>query len=130
MISEEEESELRGRIGEGGVGSDTNSRKNVESYEKVMAAEDSGGLSANKVDGQEEEGNIAPFPDTVMYVCHFHSKYAFKAVKLAGITSIGVRGKDSVCVITQKKNKLLDQMSVTHIFLITKYLGLLATSMT
>ena len=30
-------------------------------------------------------------------------EYAFKAVKSAGITSIGVRGKDSVCVVTQKK---------------------------
>lgn len=30
-------------------------------------------------------------------------EYAFKAVKAAGITSIGVRGSDSVCVVTQKK---------------------------
>lgn len=30
-------------------------------------------------------------------------EYAFKAVKAAGVTSIGVRGKDSVCVVTQKK---------------------------
>lgn len=30
-------------------------------------------------------------------------EYAFKAVKAAGITSIGVKGKDSVCVVTQKK---------------------------
>lgn len=30
-------------------------------------------------------------------------EYAFKAVKAAGITSIGVRGKDSVCFVTQKK---------------------------
>jgi len=31
------------------------------------------------------------------------TEYAFKAVKAAGITSIGVRGKDSICVVTQKK---------------------------
>lgn len=31
------------------------------------------------------------------------TEYAFKAVKAAGVTSIGVRGKDSVCVVTQKK---------------------------
>lgn len=31
------------------------------------------------------------------------AEYAFKAVKAAGITSIGVRGKDSVCFVTQKK---------------------------
>nr|GLL27810.1 proteasome subunit alpha type-6-like [Ipomoea trifida] len=62
----------------------------------------------------------------------FQVEYAFKAVKAAGITSIGVRGKDSVCVVTQKKvpDKLLDQTSVTHLFQITKYLGLLATGMT
>lgn len=62
----------------------------------------------------------------------FQVEYAFKAVKASGITSIGVRGKDSVCVVTQKKvpDKLLDQTSVTHLFPITKYLGLLATGMT
>jgi len=32
-----------------------------------------------------------------------HAEYAFKAVKAAGITSIAVRGKDSVAVVTQKK---------------------------
>ncbi|CAL9199074.1 unnamed protein product [Musa hybrid cultivar] len=62
----------------------------------------------------------------------YQVEYAFKAVKASGITSIGVRGKDSVCVVTQKKvpDKLLDQISVTHLFPITKYLGLLATGMT
>ncbi|KAI3982466.1 hypothetical protein MKX01_006597 [Papaver californicum] len=62
----------------------------------------------------------------------YQVEYAFKAVKASGITSIGVRGKDSVCVVTQKKvpDKLLDQSSVTHLFPITKYLGLLATGMT
>ncbi|KAG6606668.1 Exocyst complex component EXO70A1, partial [Cucurbita argyrosperma subsp. sororia] len=62
----------------------------------------------------------------------FQVEYAFKAVKAAGITSIGVRGKDSVCVVTQNKvpDKLLDQSSVSHLFPITKYLGLLATGVT
>ncbi|XP_058108645.1 proteasome subunit alpha type-6 [Magnolia sinica] len=62
----------------------------------------------------------------------YQVEYAFKAVKASGITSIGVRGKDSVCVVTQKKvpDKLLDQTSVTHLFPITKFLGLLATGMT
>ncbi|XP_024363105.1 proteasome subunit alpha type-6 isoform X2 [Physcomitrium patens] len=62
----------------------------------------------------------------------YQVEYAFKAVKAAGITSIGVRGKDSVCFVTQKKvpDKLLDQASVTHLFAITKYIGLLATGMT
>lgn len=35
--------------------------------------------------------------------CCLPVEYAFKAVKAAGITSIAVRGKDSVCVVTQKK---------------------------
>ncbi|KAM7277061.1 hypothetical protein ACFE04_018927 [Oxalis oulophora] len=62
----------------------------------------------------------------------FQVEYAFKAVKASSITSIGVRGKDSVCVVTQKKvpDKLLDQTSVSHLFAITKYTGLLATGMT
>ncbi|XP_052147077.1 proteasome subunit alpha type-6 isoform X1 [Oryza glaberrima] len=102
----------------------------------------------------------------------YQVEYAFKAVKSAGVTSIGVRGKDSVCVVTQKKvpvsslrfdlkrsrlyavytairdqerrliclapcdvililqDKLLDQTSVTHLFPITKYIGLLATGLT
>eukprot|EP00249_Psilotum_nudum_P027366 c34944_g1_i1 orf=317-1057(-) len=62
----------------------------------------------------------------------YQVEYAFKAVKACGITSIGVCGKDSVCVVTQRKvpDKLLDQTSVTHLFPITKYIGLLATGMT
>jgi 20S proteasome subunit alpha 1 len=62
----------------------------------------------------------------------YQVEYAFKAVKAAGITSIGVRGTDSVCFVTQKKvpDKLLDQSSVSHLFAITKYIGLLATGMT
>jgi 20S proteasome subunit alpha 1 len=62
----------------------------------------------------------------------YQVEYSFKAVKAAGITSIGVRGKDSVCFVTQKKvpDKLLDQSSVSHLFAITKYIGLLATGMT
>ncbi|XP_044392380.1 proteasome subunit alpha type-6-like [Triticum aestivum] len=62
----------------------------------------------------------------------YQVEYAFKAVKSAGVTSIGVRGKDSVCVVTQKKvpDKLLDDTSITHLFSITKYTGLLATGLT
>lgn len=39
----------------------------------------------------------------VEFFMHHETEYAFKAVKAAGITSIGVRGKDSICVVTQKK---------------------------
>ncbi len=34
---------------------------------------------------------------------HCVAEYAFKAVKTSGITSIAVRGKDSVVAVTQKK---------------------------
>ncbi|KAL3138669.1 Polyamine N-acetyltransferase 1 [Trebouxia sp. C0010 RCD-2024] len=59
----------------------------------------------------------------------YQVEYAFKAVKAAGITSIAVRGKDSVCFVTQKKvtDKLIDPTSVTHMFKITKQIGVLAT---
>lgn len=33
----------------------------------------------------------------------YQVEYAFKAVKAPGITAIAVRGKDSVCAVTQKK---------------------------
>eukprot|EP00854_Cymbomonas_tetramitiformis_P028361 gene28361-35145_t len=61
----------------------------------------------------------------------FQVEYAFKAVKAAGFTSIGVRGKDSVCVVTQKKipDKLIDPSSVTRLFKITKFIGILVTGM-
>jgi 20S proteasome subunit alpha 1 len=32
-----------------------------------------------------------------------NAEYAFKAVKLGDLTSVGVRGKDSCCIVTQKK---------------------------
>ncbi|KAH9569932.1 hypothetical protein CY35_02G015000 [Sphagnum magellanicum] len=62
----------------------------------------------------------------------YQVEYAFKAVKASGLTSVGVRGKDSVCIVTQKRvpEKLLDHASVTHLFTITKTIGLLATGMT
>ncbi|PWA72377.1 Proteasome, alpha-subunit, N-terminal domain-containing protein [Artemisia annua] len=44
--------------------------------------------------------------------------------------SIVVRGKDSVCVVTRKKDKLLDPTSVTHLLRVTRFLGLLATGTT
>lgn len=61
----------------------------------------------------------------------FQVEYAFKAVRNAGVTSIAVRGKDSVVFVTQKKvsDKLLDPSSVTRLFKITKHVGLLATGL-
>ena len=41
------------------------------------------------------------------------AEYAFKAVKAAGITSIAVRGKDSVVFVTQKKVPVSSAASAT-----------------
>eukprot|EP00740_Mantoniella_antarctica_P019229 CAMPEP_0198703986 /NCGR_PEP_ID=MMETSP1468-20131203/389662_1 /TAXON_ID=1461545 /ORGANISM="Mantoniella sp, Strain CCMP1436" /LENGTH=249 /DNA_ID=CAMNT_0044462771 /DNA_START=61 /DNA_END=810 /DNA_ORIENTATION=- len=59
----------------------------------------------------------------------YQVEYAFKAIKSVGVTSIGVRGKDSVVVVTQKKipDKLIDPSDVTHMYKITKVIGLCAT---
>ena len=45
-------------------------------------------------------GGSSAAPELCRSVC---AEYAFKAVKSVGVTSIGVRGEDSVCVVTQKK---------------------------
>merc|ERR1711871_497376 len=58
----------------------------------------------------------------------YQVEYAFKAIKGAGITSVGIRGKDSVTVVTQKKvpDKLLDPASVTNLYKISKRMADLA----
>lgn len=61
----------------------------------------------------------------------YQVEYAFKAVKSAGITAIAVRGKDCVCVATQRKvpDKLIDAESVVHIFRVCKHIGIQVTGM-
>ncbi|CAI5973494.1 unnamed protein product [Closterium sp. NIES-65] len=60
------------------------------------------------------------------------TQICFKAVKSVGVTSIAVRGKDSVCFVTQKKvpDKLIDETSVTNLYPVTKGIGMLATGLT
>jgi len=57
-------------------------------------------------------------------------EYAFKAASSAsGLTGVAVRGKDSCCVVTQKKipDRLMDPNSVTHLFSISPEIGALVT---
>ena len=55
----------------------------------------------------------------------YQMEYAFKAVQSFGMTSIAIKGKDSVVVCAQKKvpDKLIVPDSVTNIFAITEDIG-------
>jgi len=59
-------------------------------------------------------------------------EYAFKAISTVNLTSVGVRGKDSVVIVTQKKvpDKLIDPDTVTHLFNITQSIGCVGTGRT
>mmetsp|Transcript_3657 Transcript_3657/g.5962 ORF Transcript_3657/g.5962 Transcript_3657/m.5962 type:complete len:241 (-) Transcript_3657:25-747(-) len=61
----------------------------------------------------------------------YQVEYAFKAIKAAGDTSLGVRGKNAVAIITQKKveDKLIDPSTITRVFRINKYIGCVITGL-
>mmetsp|Transcript_2309 Transcript_2309/g.3240 ORF Transcript_2309/g.3240 Transcript_2309/m.3240 type:complete len:246 (+) Transcript_2309:138-875(+) len=58
----------------------------------------------------------------------YQMEYAFKAAN-SGLTGVAVRGKDSVCVVTQKKvpDRLMQPDSVTHLFALTPKVGCCVT---
>lgn len=58
-------------------------------------------------------------------------EYAFKAVKGAGLTSVALRGSDSVVLVTQKKmpDKLMERDFTTHLYHVTKNIGCVTTGM-
>eukprot|EP01026_Neomeris_dumetosa_P038998 TRINITY_DN3192_c0_g1_i1.p1 TRINITY_DN3192_c0_g1~~TRINITY_DN3192_c0_g1_i1.p1 ORF type:complete len:249 (-),score=29.71 TRINITY_DN3192_c0_g1_i1:97-843(-) len=62
----------------------------------------------------------------------YQVEYAFKAVKTSGITCIGVRGKEGVCFVTQKKvpDKLIDPSCITRLYSISKYIGMMTAGPT
>jgi len=59
----------------------------------------------------------------------FQIEYAFKAIRLPGDTTIGIRGEDSVCLITTKKvpDKLIDPSGVSRVSRITNNIGVCFT---
>jgi len=63
----------------------------------------------------------------------YQVEYAFQAVKKnQNVTSVALRGDDSVVCVTQKKvsEKLLDKDFITHLYNITPNIGCLMTGMT
>lgn len=62
----------------------------------------------------------------------FRLEYAFKAINQAGVTSVGLKGKNIAVVVTQKKvaDKLIDPESVTNIYRITPNIGCVITGIT
>ena len=59
----------------------------------------------------------------------YQVEYAFKAVGLPGLTTIAIRGKDGVVVVTQQKipDKLIKQESISNMYQISPTVGCCTT---
>lgn len=58
-------------------------------------------------------------------------EYAFKAVKTAGITSLGLRGKDCVVLLAEKKvtDRFIDPNTVTNLHNVSTKVGCITTGL-
>ena len=56
-------------------------------------------------------------------------EYAFKAIKSCGLTSLAIRGSDSVVFVCEKKvdDLMIDPSTVSNLYMITPQIGALAT---
>merc|ERR1711935_547953 len=56
-------------------------------------------------------------------------EYCFKAIRSSNLTSVGLRGGDSVVVVTEKRvqDKLIDPDAMTNLYSITDHIGVLTT---
>jgi 20S proteasome subunit alpha 1 len=61
----------------------------------------------------------------------YQVEYAFKPSKEGGIAALGVKAKDGVVLVCQKKvpDKLLDPSSVSHLFRLTNGIGCVSTGL-
>ena len=61
----------------------------------------------------------------------YQIEYAKKAVEAGGLTTVAVRGNDSVCIVTQRKvtEKLVDVSSLSRVFHITPSIGCVMTGL-
>lgn len=60
-----------------------------------------------------------------------NAEYAFKAVKTANITSLGLRGKDCVVLLAEKKvtDRFIDPATVTNLHNVSTKIGCITTGL-